>query len=86
MKLTPENVVAVLKAQIAQTRRTWEEAGYDPALTRKHVAALAHRYGGPVLDIGAGACACLAVAMAQTGLSVTAVDQASSAVRLAQDT
>lgn len=85
MEATPENIIAVLQKQIAQTRQSRHEAGYNPALTRERVAAMAHSYGGPALDVGAGACACLAVAMAQTGLSVTAVDHASSAVRLAQE-
>lgn len=60
-------------------------AGYDAAPVRARVAALAQGYGGPALDIGTGACACLAVALARSGLRVTAVDHASSAVRSAQE-
>ena len=60
-------------------------AGYDAAPVRARVAALAQGYGGPALDIGTGACACLAVALARGGLRVTAVDHASSAVRIAQE-
>ena len=85
MEATPEKIIAVLKEQIDQTWQTLNEAGYNPTFTRERVAALAHRYGGPALDVGTGACACLAVAMAQNGLFVTAVDHASSAVRIAQE-
>jgi ubiquinone/menaquinone biosynthesis C-methylase UbiE len=49
------------------------------------VADLAQHYGSPALDVGTGACACLAALMAQNGLSVMAVDHASSAVRIAQE-
>ena len=61
------------------------EADYDAALVRERVAAISQQYGGPALDVGTGACACLAVTMARNGLRVTAVDHASSAVRIAQE-
>ncbi len=61
------------------------EAGYDEAPVREQVAALVQRYGGPVLDVGTGACACMAVTLARQGFSVIAVDKASSAVRIAQE-
>lgn len=61
------------------------DAGYDAAPMRARVATLAQQYGGPALDIGTGACACLAVAIARKGVKVTAVDHASTAVRIAQE-
>lgn len=85
MDLTPENILAVLKEQIAKSQQNLDETGFDPQPARERVAALARNYGGPVLDVGTGACACMAVMMAQSGLSVTAVDHASSAVRIAQE-
>lgn len=62
-----------------------DESGYDEVPVRAQVVALARRYGGPVLDVGTGACACMAVLLAHHGLPVTAVDSASSAVRIAQE-
>jgi ubiquinone/menaquinone biosynthesis C-methylase UbiE len=85
MELNPENIVAALKDQITETQQAWDGAGYNPALVREQVADLAQRYGSPALDVGTGACACLAVIMAQSGMSVMAVDHASSAVRIAQE-
>lgn len=85
MEVTPENIIAVLKEQIAKTQQTLNDLGYDPNSVREQVADLAKHYGGPALDVGTGACACLAVMMAQNGLSVTAVDHASSAVRIARE-
>jgi ubiquinone/menaquinone biosynthesis C-methylase UbiE len=58
---------------------------YDEIPVRAKIGALARRYGGPALDIGTGACACMALALARDGLQVTAVDYASSAVRIAQE-
>lgn len=85
LEATPENIVIVLKEQSAQTQRTLDGARYDPAPAREQVAALAQHYGGPALDVGTGACACLAVAMARQGLRVTAIDHASAAVRIGQE-
>ncbi|GAB4426846.1 MAG: hypothetical protein Kow00106_22950 [Anaerolineae bacterium] len=85
MKATVEEVVSALKKQIADTRRAMTETGYDEAPVRARVVRLARRYGSPALDVGAGACACMAVALARRGLRVTAVDHASSAVRMAQE-
>ena len=85
MKPTPENIVTVLKAQIMETQQALNDAGYNPEAVREQVAGMAQRYGGPVLDVGTGACACMAVMMAQNGMSVMAIDHASSAVRLAQE-
>jgi ubiquinone/menaquinone biosynthesis C-methylase UbiE len=58
---------------------------YDESPVRAEIAALARRYGGPALDVGTGACACMALTLARHGLHVTAVDHASSAVRIAQE-
>jgi ubiquinone/menaquinone biosynthesis C-methylase UbiE len=77
--------VSALKEQIAKTQQTLNEARYNPASVRKRVAILVQHYGSPALDVGTGACACLAALMAQNGLSVMAVDHASSAVRIAQE-
>ncbi len=85
MEPTSENILVALKEKIVETQQALQEAGYDPTLVREQVADLAGNYGGPALDVGTGACACLAVMMAQYGLSVTAVDHASSAVRNAQE-
>lgn len=74
-----------MKDGSAQTQRFHDGAGYDPTPVREQVAALAQQYGGPALDVGTGACACMAVAMARQGLWVTAVDHVSSAVRIAQE-
>ncbi len=78
-------VVDELKKQIAQTEQALREAGYDEAPARARVVRLARRYRGPVLDVGTGACACMAVALARCGLTVTAIDHASSVVRIAQE-
>lgn len=51
---------------------------------RARVAAIAQHYGDPGLDVGTGACACMAVALAYCGLRVTAVDSASDAVHIAK--
>jgi ubiquinone/menaquinone biosynthesis C-methylase UbiE len=85
MEPNPEKVVSALKGQIAKTQQTLNVAGYDPVSVREQVADLAKKYGSPALDVGTGACACLAALMAQNGLSVMAVDHASSAVRIAQE-
>jgi len=85
VQLTPENVVTEIRRQAAKPGTMIHEAGYDASPVRERVAAISQPYGGPALDIGTGACACLAVAMARNGLRVTAVDHASSAVRMAQE-
>ena len=85
MNVTAEEVVSALKKQIADTRRAIAETGHDEAPVRARVVRIARRYGSPVLDVGTGACACMAVALARRGLRVTAVDRASSAVRMAQE-
>jgi len=58
---------------------------YETEPVRARVAHLALRYGSPALDVGTGACACMAVSMARLGLRVDAVDYSSSAVRIAQE-
>ena len=58
---------------------------YDPIPTRDLITSIAVQHGGPVLDVGTGACACMAVSLASAGLAVTAIDHASSAVRIAQE-
>lgn len=90
-KLVGKDVPVSLPAIIELVERAAEtcamlgEAGYDEAPVRGQVAALVQRYGGPVLDVGTGACACMAVTLAREGFSVMAVDRASSAVRIAQE-
>lgn len=74
-----------MKKPITKSRQAQEEKGCNDAAVRERVARLAARYGGPVLDVGAGACACMAVALARRGLRVTAVDHDSSAVRIAEE-
>jgi ubiquinone/menaquinone biosynthesis C-methylase UbiE len=85
MEVNVQNVIAVLEKQIAKTRQALDEADYDDASVRARVVALSQRHGGPALDVGTGACACMAVALARRGLAVTAIDHASSAVRIAQE-
>jgi ubiquinone/menaquinone biosynthesis C-methylase UbiE len=89
MKYTPqpteEEIAAVFERQVERTRQAHNEAGYNVSAERERVATLSQRYGSPALDVGTGACACMAVAMARRGLSVMAIDHASSAVRLAQE-
>ena len=70
---------------MAETDITLDTTGYDEAPAREQVVMLARRYGGPTLDVGTGACACMAVTLARQGISVMAVDGASSAVRMAQE-
>lgn len=84
MEPTSENIIAALKNQIMETNQSLNDAGYDPVPVREQVADLARQYGSPALDVGTGACACMAVMMAQKGMSVMAVDHASSAMRIAQ--
>ena len=78
-------MVAVLKRQIEKTQKNLEATGYDPASVRDQVVALAQSYGSPVLDVGTGACAYMAVDLARSGLTVTAIDHASSAIRIAEE-
>jgi len=85
MEPNQEKVVSALREQIARTQQALDAAGYNPDLVREQVAGLAQRYGSLALDVGTGACACLASKMTQNGMSVTAVDHASSAVRIAQE-
>lgn len=85
MNVTALEVEAVLNKQIANSRQALAATGYNEASVRARVVHLARRYGGPALDVGTGACACMAVALARHGLRVTAVDYASSAVRMAQE-
>ena len=85
MNVTTEEVVSALKKQIADTRRAMAGTDYDEVPVRARVVRLARRYGSPALDVGTGACACMAVALARRGLRVTAVDHASSAIRMAQE-
>lgn len=74
-----------MRPDLLETRKALSEAGYDEVPVRAQVVALARRYGGPALDIGTGACACMAVALARHGLQVTAVDHAPGAIRIAQE-
>lgn len=85
MGIFQQDVVAALKEQITKTEHSLQEAGYSEVPARAHVVRLARQYGGPILDVGTGACACMAIALARRGLRVTAIDQASGAVRIAQE-
>ena len=85
MEITLEHADAEMKVQIVIPETMLREASYDAAPVRERVAAIAQGYGGPALDIGTGAGACLAVALARKGIKVTAVDHASTAVRMAQE-
>jgi ubiquinone/menaquinone biosynthesis C-methylase UbiE len=57
---------------------------YDERPIRYHVVGLAKAHGGPVLEIGTGSCACMALSLALNGLQVTAVDLSAEAIRLAR--
>lgn len=81
----PLKAIVELVRHLAETCAVLEEADYDEAPVRAQVASLVHGYGSPVLDVGTGACACMAVTLARRGHSVMAVDSASSAVRMAQE-
>ncbi len=85
MEIFQHDVVAALKQQIAKTQYSLREAGYSEVPARTHVVRLARQYGGLILDVGTGACACMAIALARRGLHVTAIDHASGAVRIAQE-
>ena len=81
----PLKAIVELVNHLAETCGVLAEAGYDEASVRAQVASLIHGYGSPVLDVGTGACACMAVTLARRGHSVMAVDTSSSAVRMAQE-
>lgn len=81
---TEEEIIGALKEQIENTRQSLIKKGYDVNPVRKQVVDLAQQYGGPALDVGTGACACMGAELARHGLKVTAIDHASSAVRIAQ--
>lgn len=85
MNWTAEEVKAGLKEQIASSRKELIKAGHSEVPVRARVVRLASRYGGPALDVGTGACACMAEALAHRRLKVTAVDRASSAGHIAQE-
>ena len=85
MEPTPEMAMTAIKNKIAKTQHSLKEMGYDPASTRKQVAEWVRPYGSPALDVGTGACACMAVELARRELKVTAVDHDSSAVRIAEE-
>lgn len=85
MNVTEKEVLSVLKEQISKTQQSLDDAGYNPTSVREQVADLAKYYGSPALDVGTGACACLAVIMAQKGMWVTAVDHASNALHQAEE-
>ena len=85
MEISQPDVVAALKKQIAKTQNALRETGYSEVPARAHIVRLARQYGGPILDVGTGACACMAIALARRGLHVTAIDHASGAVRIAQE-
>jgi ubiquinone/menaquinone biosynthesis C-methylase UbiE len=81
----PLKAIVELVNHLAETCAVLEEAGYDEAPVRAQVAALTRQFGDLALDVGTGACACMAVTLARQGISVMAVDGASSAVRMAQE-
>lgn len=57
---------------------------YDDRPICSHVVGLAKAHGGPVLEIGTGSCACMALRLARGGLQVIAVDLSAEAIRLAR--
>jgi ubiquinone/menaquinone biosynthesis C-methylase UbiE len=74
-----------MKCNIAVPRSN----GKNPTLhrdlmARARVARLACQHGGRALDVGTGACACMARILARCRLHVTAIDYASSAVHFAE--
>ncbi len=69
-----------LRHQRGQSLTLWRDL-----LARARVARLACKGGGPVLDVGTGACACMAVILARCHLRVTAIDSGSVAVRFAEN-
>ncbi len=85
MKPITEQLAAAVRQQVERTKQFLKDAGYNSASVRERVAELAQRYGSPALDVGTGACACLALKMAKRGMTVTAVDHAASAVSLARE-
>ncbi len=84
MSVSVLQIEAVLKEQIAKSRQALADMGYDEAFVRARIAHLAYQKGGRVLDIGTGACACMAATLARWGLRVTAIDRTHSAVQFAQ--
>ena len=61
------------------------DSDYDEAPVREHVVALARRWGTSALDVGTGACACMALKLAAAGLQDTAVDVGAGMLRIAQE-
>lgn len=54
-------------------------------LARARMARLACKHGGNALDVGTGACACMARILARCHVRVTAIDSASVAVHFAEN-
>lgn len=57
------------------------DPGYQETFVRARIARLAYIKGGPVLDIGTGACGCMATTLIRRGLRVTAIDLSLHAVQ-----
>ncbi len=75
-----------MKCEIALRRKPGQNLiTQRDLMARARVARLACKQGGRVLDVGTGACACMARILAHCHLRVTAIDYASSAVRFAQE-
>lgn len=85
MDVTALEIEEVLKEEIAKSKQELTETGYSEVSVRARIIRLALHYGSPALDVGTGACACMAMALAGRGLHVTAVDYASSVIRIVQE-
>ena len=68
-----------LRRQRGQSLTLWRDL-----LARARMASLACQHGGQALDVGTGACACMARILARCHLRVTAIDSAPIAVHFAE--
>ncbi len=85
VNITHEEFLSALRMRIINYSQALADEGYNEGPVRARVVQIASRYGGPVLDVGTGTHACMAVPLARRGLKVTAIDHDSSAVRIAQE-
>jgi ubiquinone/menaquinone biosynthesis C-methylase UbiE len=75
-----------VKCQIALRRqRGLSLTAWRDLFARARVARLACEHGGRALDVGTGACACMARILARCHLRVTAIDSAAVAVHFAEN-
>jgi ubiquinone/menaquinone biosynthesis C-methylase UbiE len=68
-----------LRRQRGQSLSLWRDLR-----ARARMASLACQHGGRALDVGTGACACMARILARSHLHVTAIDSAPVAVHFAE--